>query len=67
MSIIVPGESVDVQHINLKLGPGLLQVTSNESPGSIIIATKAGNLNHSANGARWWIESNSRRVRDPFV
>ncbi|KAL9711159.1 exosome non-catalytic core subunit rrp40 [Leucoagaricus gongylophorus] len=64
MSTIVPGENVDAQHINLKLGPGLLNVMSNGPSGSAnyIIATRAGNLNHSANGAKWWIESNSRRV-----
>jgi len=69
MFTIVPGENVDAQHINLKLGPGLLNVMSNGPSGSAnyIIATRAGNLNHSANGAKWWIESNSRRVREPFV
>jgi len=60
-SIILPGEPVSAQHVNLKLGPGLLQSTSS------IISTKAGTLNHSANNSRWWVENNSRRVRYLFV
>jgi hypothetical protein len=62
MTTIVPGEKVDAQHVNLKLGPGLQQMPSNGS--SKIISTRAGAVNRSANGSRWWIESNSRRVRD---
>ncbi|KAF5360685.1 hypothetical protein D9756_004865 [Leucocoprinus leucothites] len=61
MTTIVSGEKVDAQHVNLKLGPGLQQTRSHGPTGSTIIATRAGNLNHSANGAKWWIESNSRR------
>ncbi|KXN88109.1 Exosome complex component rrp40 [Leucoagaricus sp. SymC.cos] len=61
MTTIVPGEKVDAQHVNLKLGPGLLQITSHGSSGSTIISTRTGILNHSANGSKWWIESNSRR------
>ncbi|KAK7056902.1 exosome non-catalytic core subunit rrp40 [Paramarasmius palmivorus] len=65
MSVVLPGEQVPAQHVNLKLGPGLLQ-TSNASTSKTnptIISTRAGTLNHSANRSRWWVESNSRRVR----
>ncbi|PFH53401.1 hypothetical protein AMATHDRAFT_45664 [Amanita thiersii Skay4041] len=70
MSIIFPGESAPANHVNLKLGPGLLQVSSifndasdGETPRKrpVIIATKAGELKHSVKGSQWWIESNSRR------
>lgn len=63
MSLVLPGELVPVQHVNLKLGPGLLQQPS-PSGESSIITTRAGELNHSPNGARWWIESNARRVSE---
>lgn len=62
MSIVLPGERVPAQHINLKLVPGLL-LSSNPSDSRLIISTRAGTFNHSANGSKWWIESNSRRVR----
>jgi len=62
MATILPGELVEPgQHVNLKLGPGLLQLSSPQGLGSII-STRAGVLNHSANGKKWWVESNSRRV-----
>ncbi|KAH7885318.1 exosome complex exonuclease RRP40 [Phlebopus sp. FC_14] len=65
-SIVLPGEYVPARHVNLKLGPGLLQVSappdsakgSNSQP---IVSTRAGGLNHSANKSKWWVESNSRR------
>ncbi|CCM03551.1 uncharacterized protein FIBRA_05687 [Fibroporia radiculosa] len=60
MSTILPGEAVPAQHVNLKLGPGLLQLSSADGKSSII-STRAGELNHSANRSRWWIESNARR------
>ncbi|KDR82595.1 hypothetical protein GALMADRAFT_237989 [Galerina marginata CBS 339.88] len=63
MSIVFPGDHVPAQHVNLKLGPGILQtsnVTSNKTE-STIIATRAGDLHHSANRSKWWVESNSRR------
>ncbi|EJC98493.1 uncharacterized protein FOMMEDRAFT_149221 [Fomitiporia mediterranea MF3/22] len=56
----LPGELVDAKHANLKLGPGLL-VLSDQTGTSNIISTRAGALNHSANGSKWWVESNSRR------
>lgn len=59
MSIVLPGENVPAQHVNLKLGPGLSQTSGVSSPS--IVSTRAGTLNHSANKSRWWIESNSRR------
>ncbi|KAK1226303.1 exosome non-catalytic core subunit rrp40 [Marasmius sp. AFHP31] len=63
MSIVLPGEQVPAQHVNLKLGPGLAQAnnasTSSKTPA--IVSTRAGTLNQSANKSRWWIESNSRR------
>ncbi|KAF8914870.1 hypothetical protein CPB85DRAFT_1375269 [Mucidula mucida] len=46
MSVVVPGEDVPAQHINLKLDLALL---------------KCRTLNHSANRSKWWVESNSRR------
>jgi hypothetical protein len=55
--IVLPGEPVDAKHPNLKLGPGLLQL----SDGSII-STKAGTLCHNQNRSKWYVESNSRRV-----
>lgn len=61
MSIVLPGEHISAQHVNLKLGPGLLQVSDSQQAGSII-STRAGTLNHSSNGSKWWIDSNSRRV-----
>ncbi|THH20095.1 hypothetical protein EW146_g1204 [Bondarzewia mesenterica] len=60
MSYILPGESVPAQHVNLKLGPGLQQVATSEGSNTVV-STRAGILQHSANGARWWVESNSRR------
>jgi exosome complex component RRP40 len=62
MTTVLPGEHVPAQHVNLKLGPGLKQQTSADGSSSII-STRAGTLNHSANGARWWVDGNSRRVR----
>lgn len=61
--LILPGEQVPAQHVNLKLGPGLIQ-SSNVGREGFIISTKAGELKHSANNSRWWIESNARRVRN---
>ncbi|KAJ4482015.1 exosome complex exonuclease RRP40 [Lentinula aciculospora] len=65
MSIVLPGERAPAQHVNLKLGPGLLQAsdtsTSINRSAPSIFATRAGTLNHSANGSKWWIESNARR------
>ncbi|EKM51877.1 uncharacterized protein PHACADRAFT_199383 [Phanerochaete carnosa HHB-10118-sp] len=60
MTYVLPGESVPAQHVNLKLGPGLLQV-SDAQKSSSIISTRAGELKHTANNRQWWIESNSRR------
>ncbi|EIN12714.1 hypothetical protein PUNSTDRAFT_130962 [Punctularia strigosozonata HHB-11173 SS5] len=57
---VLPGEHVPAQHVNLKLGPGLLQQTSADGS-EYIMSTRAGALNHSSNGAKWWIDSNSRR------
>lgn len=63
MSVVLPGEEVPAQHVNLKLGPGLLQIPSPGSSGreSTVISTRAGILNHSANRSKWWVESNSKR------
>lgn len=60
MTIVVPGELVPAQHINLKLGPGLIQESIAAS--TSVQSTRAGTLNHSANKSKWWVESNSRRV-----
>lgn len=60
-SSVLPGEHVPAQHVNLKLGPGLLQQTSvNGQPA--VVSTRAGNVQHSTNHSRWWVEGNSRRV-----
>ncbi|KAJ7095788.1 exosome complex exonuclease RRP40 [Mycena belliarum] len=65
MSAVLPGQQVPAQHVNLKLGPGLLQTTGSANggppPSASIITTRAGTLNHSANGSKWWVENNSRR------
>lgn len=62
MSYVLPGEIVPAKHVNLKLGPGLLQVEHvGQEP--MVIATKAGELTHSANNKSWAVISNSRRVR----
>ncbi|GLB38361.1 putative KH domain containing protein [Lyophyllum shimeji] len=58
---VLPGTGVPAQRVNLKLGPGLLQNRDANEAGPSIITTRAGTLNHSANGSRWWVESNSRR------
>ncbi|CAA7261480.1 unnamed protein product [Cyclocybe aegerita] len=63
MSVVLPGNHVPAQHVNLKLGPGLQQLTT-AGPSRIdstVIATRAGELRHSTNRSKWWIESNSRR------
>ena len=67
MSTVLPGDQIPARHVNLKLGPGLLQlstIASNKTTESTVIATRAGTLNHSTNGSKWWIETNSRRVRN---
>jgi len=64
MSTVLPGDQIPARHVNLKLGPGLLQIStvaSNKTTESTVIATRAGTLNHSTNGSKWWIETNSRR------
>jgi len=60
MTFVLAGENIPAQHVNLKLGPGLLQL-SNADGTSSIVSSRAGTLNHSANRSKWWIESNSRR------
>jgi len=55
--VVLPGELVDAKHQNLKLGPGLLQLSDGST-----ISTKAGALCHNQNRSKWWVESNSRRV-----
>jgi exosome complex component RRP40 len=61
MSTVLPGELVPAEHVNLKLGPGLLQLSTAQGP-SRVISTRAGTLNHSANNRDWWVECNARRV-----
>lgn len=55
--VVLPGELVDAKHPNLKLGPGLLQLSDGST-----ISTKAGTLYHNQSRSKWWVESNSRRV-----
>ncbi len=64
MSIVLPGDHIPAQHVNLKLGPGIQQLSTVTSgkPEITVIATRAGQLHHSQNRSKWWIESNSRRV-----
>jgi exosome complex component RRP40 len=62
MTYVLPGEFVPAKHVNLKLGPGLIQVSS-VGHQAAVVSTKAGELKHSANNKQWWIEGNSRRVR----
>jgi len=66
MSFVLPGEHVPAQHVNLKLGPGLLQLSNGaqqQAKSAPVISTRSGILNHSANKSKWWVEGNSRRVR----
>ena len=63
MEAVLPGESVQAEHVNLKLGPGLLH-SFDASGKSSIVATRAGALKHSSNGSKWWVENNSRRVSE---
>ncbi|PSR70521.1 hypothetical protein PHLCEN_2v13560 [Hermanssonia centrifuga] len=60
MAHVLPGEVVPAQHVNLKLGPGLLQASTSDEK-DIVISTRAGEVQHTANNRQWWIESNSRR------
>jgi len=62
--VVLPGEPVDAKHPNLKLGPGLLQLSDGST-----ISTRAGILCHNQNRSKWWVESNSRRVstKDPIL
>ena len=61
MSSVLPGEQIPAQHVNLKLGPGLLQQSSVNGQ-LVVVSTRGGDVQHSANRSRWWIEGNSRRV-----
>ena len=67
-TFVLPGDVVPARadsQKGIKLGPGLLQVSSGALPSAQdpIIATRAGTLNSSDNGKRWWIEKNVLRVR----
>lgn len=61
MTHVLPGENIPAQHVNLKLGPGLTQ-TSDFAKTNIVLSTRAGELQHTADNRKWWIEGNSRRV-----
>lgn len=61
MSLVLPGEHVPAQHVNLKLGPGLLQSSSTQGQAAIV-STRAGEVMNNPKGNKWWIEGNSRRV-----
>ncbi|OJT10393.1 Exosome complex component rrp40 [Trametes pubescens] len=60
MSLVLPGEHVPAQHVNLKLGPGLLQSSSAQGQAAIV-STRAGEVMSNPKGNKWWIEGNSRR------
>lgn len=62
---VLPGDIIPASHVNLKLGPGLVQIFK-PSGEKIVLATKAGELMHTSNNKNWWIESNSKRV-SPFL
>lgn len=64
--VTLPGELIEAQYSNLKLGPGLLQVSGTSDP-TIIATTRAGALNQSSNGRRLWVESNARRVSQAII
>lgn len=64
MSLVLPGEHVPAQHVNLKLGPGLLQSSSTQGQAAIV-STRAGEVMNNPKGNKWWIEGNSRRVSAP--
>ncbi|TFK20421.1 exosome complex exonuclease RRP40 [Coprinopsis marcescibilis] len=64
MAFVLPGQEVPAKHVNLKLGPGLLQqsnYTTSEDSESTVISTKAGTLQHSGNRSKWWVEGNAKR------
>ncbi|KAF9468484.1 hypothetical protein BDZ94DRAFT_1245466 [Collybia nuda] len=61
MSTVLPGKQILAKHVNLKLGPGLLQSSSANATDSSIITTRTGVLIHSTNKSKWWVEGNSRR------
>ncbi|KAF9533059.1 exosome complex exonuclease RRP40 [Crepidotus variabilis] len=62
-TVVLPGDHVPAQHVNLKLGPGLQQhsTSSTTKAEATVIVTRAGELHHSGNRSKWWVESNSRR------
>ncbi|KZS97362.1 hypothetical protein SISNIDRAFT_406449 [Sistotremastrum niveocremeum HHB9708] len=73
-SAVLPGDLVPVQHAKLKLGPGLIQLSSSASSSSAqagsssesssanaLLSTKAGSLHHNPQMTKWWIESNAKR------
>ncbi|KAF8517344.1 exosome complex exonuclease RRP40 [Gautieria morchelliformis] len=58
--LVLPGDVIpNTSKSSLKLGPGLLQLSSTSS--KHVISTRAGLLNQTANGSSFWVESNSRR------
>lgn len=68
MTFVLPGDLVPARTDakgGLKLGPGLLQVSSGGSfsPADPVIATRPGVLNSTDDGKRWWVEKNTLRVR----
>jgi len=61
--VVLPGDLVPASHPNLKLGPGLVQIFK-PSGEKIVLATKAGELRHTANNRNWWVEANQKRVSE---
>jgi exosome complex component RRP40 len=62
---VLPGDIVPASHPNLKLGPGLVQI-SKATGEKLVLATRGGELKHTANGRNWWVEANSKRVRKQY-
>ncbi|KAI0304266.1 exosome complex exonuclease RRP40 [Multifurca ochricompacta] len=70
MSVVLPGELIQAQHKNLKLGPGLQQYVDLQGRTSTVV-TRAGTLEQNAKGNKSWVEGNSRRyvpaAQEPVV
>jgi exosome complex component RRP40 len=62
MSVVLPGELIQSQHKNLKLGPGLQQSVDQQGRTTFVV-TRAGTLEQNPKGNKFWVEGNSRRVR----
>lgn len=55
-NVVLPGDPIKLSSDKIKLGPGL---TQNEES---IISLKAGILECSESGKKWWVDNNQKRV-----